>query len=133
MTILELNCWVIGEPSSSIFSVDIEETRSVGSLKERIRGMRHAFKYVDLTLWNVSKESIVAGTEIESKVGAHSLTEEVLLHPLNILSDVISNLPAGRLHIVIEARGEYDLSYRGQSKTDDSVALPWSTLFAFLR
>jgi hypothetical protein len=87
----------------------------VGSLKEKIKGMRHASKYVDLTLWNVSKESIVTGTEMETKVGAHSLTEEVLLHPLNILLDVISDLPAERLH-VIEARGECDLSYRGQSK-----------------
>jgi hypothetical protein len=115
-TILELNCWFIGEPSSSVFSVEIEATSSVGLLIEKIKGVKNAFKDVDLTLWNVSMESIITGTEFETKVGAHSLTEEVSLHPLSILSDVIFYLPAGRIHIVIEARGEYDVSYRGQSK-----------------
>ena len=55
---LVLNCLVLGEAPENTFPVEIDATKSVGSLKKSIKEEKtHAFQHVDantLTLWKVS-------------------------------------------------------------------------------
>jgi len=54
---LELNCLVLGEDSSHVFSVKIDTTESVFTLKEAIKDKKNnAFQHADadsLKLWKV--------------------------------------------------------------------------------
>lgn len=53
----ELNCFILGDDPSRMFSVNILETDTVSHLKQVIKQMRNAFRDVDadtLQLWKVS-------------------------------------------------------------------------------
>ena len=54
---LELNCLVLGEDSSHVFSVEILESKNISSLKEAIKDKKNnAFQHADadsLKLWKV--------------------------------------------------------------------------------
>jgi hypothetical protein len=55
---ITLQCWVQGDDSDHIFPVEIEPTKTVGTLKKAIKDERqHSFQNVDahaLGLWNIS-------------------------------------------------------------------------------
>jgi hypothetical protein len=61
----KLNCLVLGDDPSHIFSVDIAPTESVSALKDLIKEKKkHAFRDVDadsLKLWNVGDLMLMIG------------------------------------------------------------------------
>ena len=56
-TTINLHCWVHGDDSGRIFSVEIAATKTVGVLEKAIKDKKqHGFGHVDdtLVLWKVS-------------------------------------------------------------------------------
>ncbi|KAG1803795.1 uncharacterized protein HD556DRAFT_1227205 [Suillus plorans] len=57
-TILELNCWILGDSPKHIFPVNVESASTVGHLKEAIKDRaQNRFSDIDayvLDLWKVS-------------------------------------------------------------------------------
>ena len=58
---LELNCWVLGDDPTRIFTVEILETKYVSALKKAIKDEKsNAFQHIDadsLKLWKVGYSS----------------------------------------------------------------------------
>jgi len=102
---LELNCLVLGDDSSHIFSVKIASTESVFTLKKAIRDEKNnAFQHVDadsLILWKVS---IPVGSEFQDKFSELILDDTKSLSAVDRLSNIFSDVPQDRhLHIVVRA------------------------------
>jgi hypothetical protein len=57
-TVLELNCWILGNEPRRIFPVEVPSSKTVGHLKEAIKDKKkHTFSGIDadlLDLWKVS-------------------------------------------------------------------------------
>src|SRR6266702_179887 len=106
--LLELNCLIISDDPSRIFAVKIEETKSVGYLKEAIKSKKKpAFNNVDantLDLWSVS---IDVNDHLEEKINDLNLKSMNPLSPVKKLSGVFSNqLEDKHLHIVVQPLSE---------------------------
>ena len=101
---MELNCWVLGDPSDRIFHVTIAADKSVGDLKYAIKDKKKpAFDHVPadtLVLWNVSVSDIHSLPEKPSDI---EFAKEKLA-PMDELSKVFSGVSKeGRLHIIVNA------------------------------
>jgi hypothetical protein len=57
--ILELNCWILGDDPRRVFPVEVESSKTVGTLKKAIKDeVKHSFGDLyakSLDLWKVSK------------------------------------------------------------------------------
>ena len=106
---LNLNCWVRGEDSSRIFSVEIGRDKNVASLKEAIKEKKKAvFDNVDadsLVVWKVSIPTTDSDgqVDLEDKVKAMRLDGRNKLFPLKKLHKIFENLDEETLHVVIKA------------------------------
>ena len=102
--ILELNCLILGDDPSLIFTVEISETRPVSILKKEIwKENRNSFKAVDadtLVLWKVS---LPVNENFKQILGEFEPDEEIeLRQPLTRLSSVFRNPKDGYLHIIVQ-------------------------------
>src|SRR6266702_4571868 len=91
--LLKLNCLILGDdPRRRIFPVKIEETESVGDLKDAIKEKKkHTFNNVDadtLDLWSVF---IDVKDHLEEKINDLNLNTMEPLSPVERLSEVFSN------------------------------------------
>jgi hypothetical protein len=101
--ILELNCVVHDDDHHHIFPVKIAGTESVGTLKKLIKeAKKPAFDHVtadSLRLWNVS---IPVDDDFKENVGKFELSDEGVLSPVDVLSEVFSVAPVPkRVHIIV--------------------------------
>ena len=110
---LNLNCLVLGHDASHIFPIEIVESKTVGALKDAIKGKKeHTFQHVDadnLILWNVS---ISVNRNLTENLSKLNFVDEGSLLPVKRLSGVFSDRPEDEhLHIVVRAppAGEYEL------------------------
>ena len=105
-TPLILNCWVLGEDSTSIFPVEIDRGKNVGSLKKAIREEKKpAFDHItanSLNVWNVSIP-IDEDTNLEAQVKDLRLHEKKPLWPLKGLLRIFRDLDKETLHVVVKA------------------------------
>jgi hypothetical protein len=105
-TSLNLNCWVLGDDSTRIFSVEIDGDDNVALLKDAIKEEKKpAFDHItagSLDLWNVSIP-IDRDTNIEERVKDLRLHEEKPLWPLKILLKTFIDLDEDTLHVVVKA------------------------------
>ena len=104
LTILELNCWVLGDPSDRIFPVEIAANKSVGTLKKCIKEEnQRRFQHVDantLVLWRVSIHDVHNLPENISDVQG---VKEGPLSPMDTLSEVFSDAPKKKhIHIIVK-------------------------------
>ena len=111
---LNLLCYVRGDKSQQTFEVEIDEAKSVGTLKEYIKEKnKPRFDHIPaflLDLWNkpVPINSILKGT-----VDALQLVVDDSLYSQEILSDVLpSRLEKGTVYIIIDRPpGEWLIIY----------------------
>ena len=102
-TILELNCWVLGDSSDRIFYVQIANDKSVATLKDAIKEeCQRQFHHVaanTLVLWKVSISDI---HNLPEKVSDIQGVKEGPLLPLDTLSEVFSDEPKDEhIHIMV--------------------------------
>jgi hypothetical protein len=105
-TLLNLNCWVLGEESARIFSVEIDPDKNVVELKRAIKEKNtSALAGIDaysLDVYNVSIP-IDEDTNLEAKVKAERLNEKKPMWPLRKLRMTFKDLDKETLHVVIKA------------------------------
>jgi Crinkler effector protein N-terminal domain len=105
-TPLNLNCWVLGEDSTRIFSVEIDRDKNVGGLKQAIKEKKvPAFDRIDadsLDVWNVSIP-IGEDANLEAQVKNLRLHEKKPLWALEGLLKIFSDLEKETLHVVVKA------------------------------
>jgi Crinkler effector protein N-terminal domain len=103
---LNLNCWVLGEDSTCIFSVEIDRGKNVGDLKKAIKEEKKvAFDRINansLDVWNVSIP-IDEDANLEAQVKNLRLHEKKLLWTLKGLLKIFSDLDKDTLHVVVKA------------------------------
>ena len=102
---LELNCLVVGDDSSRIFSTKIASSESVFTLKKAIKDEKKPFfDHVpadSLILWRVS---IPVDSEFQDKISELILDDTNSLSAVDRLSKLFSDVPQdGHLHIVVRA------------------------------
>ena len=102
---LQLNCWVFGDDDSQVFPIKIENTESVGILKDAIKDKKIALQHLDadsLTLWKVSTP---VGHRLQQNLANEDLTDESSLSSVDDLVDVFPDQPPRKhLHIVVKPR-----------------------------
>ena len=103
---------MLGDDASHIFSVEIQKSKTVSTLKDAIKDKkRPAFDHVPadtLVLWKVS---IAVNGNLAENLDPDIINDDPLL-PVNRLSKVFSDPPEdGHLHIVVQAppAGELDI------------------------
>ena len=105
-TLLNLNCWVLGEDSTRIFPVKIDSAENVGALKEAIKEkMKPNFNHItanSLVLWKVAIP-IDEDANLETEVKNLRLHEEKPLWTTNGLLKIFSDLDKETLHVVVKA------------------------------
>ena len=104
--LLLLNCWVLGEDSARIFSVEINGNKNVGCLKNAIKEeMKPAFDHItanSLDVWNVSIP-IDRDTNIEEQVENLKVLQTKCLLPVELLSNIFRNVVEKYLHVIVWA------------------------------
>ena len=106
MSLLLLNCWVLGEDSTRIFPVEIHSNRNVGGLKLAIKEVKKvAFDHIDadrLEVWKVSIP-IDEDVNLEAQVKDLRLHEKKPLWPSKGLHRIFRDLDKEGLHVVVKA------------------------------
>ncbi|KIK75412.1 hypothetical protein PAXRUDRAFT_492504 [Paxillus rubicundulus Ve08.2h10] len=105
--IITLNCFVLGGDSWNIFCVDIDQTETVGTLKDLIKNqMPIAFRNVDannLVLWKAPESLLCESNTFKEMIDCLNLQDEKCLHPVKKLSRIFSYPESEYLHIIIKA------------------------------
>ena len=105
-TPLNLNCWVLGQDSTRIFTVEIDGDENVGGLKEAIKEMKKpAFDQIpanSLHVWNIFIP-VDEDTNLEAQVKDLRLLEKKSLWPLEGLLKIFRDLDKETLHVVVKA------------------------------
>ena len=99
----QLNCLVLGQSPTHIFSVEIPKTNNVYVFKKAIKAEKqNMFRYVDaddLDLWKVS---LIFDDKVEECLRTFNIKGPALL-PLLTMHDVFSDVPLLRhIHIIIK-------------------------------
>ncbi|SRR6266487_1695840 len=102
---LELNCLVLGDDFTQVFTVEILESKNVSALKKAIKDEKKPFfDHVpadSLILWRVS---IPVDSEFQDKISELILDDTNSLSAVDRLSKLFSDVPQdGHLHIVVRA------------------------------
>jgi hypothetical protein len=100
---LKLNCWVLRDDASQVFPIKIDNTESVGTLKEAVKDKNSkSFHNVDahsLTLWKVS----IPKDHLQQSLTNLDLTDTPSLSSMDDLDDVFSDEPPCKhLHIIVK-------------------------------
>ena len=100
---LALNCLVLGDDPSHLFTVKILTSDNVSTLKEEVwKKKENAFKGVDADTLVIWKVSILANSSLRQHFqNLELIDEESLQLPAEKLSDVFPDLNEGHLHVVI--------------------------------
>ncbi|KIJ13061.1 hypothetical protein PAXINDRAFT_100881 [Paxillus involutus ATCC 200175] len=112
---ITLNCLVLGEDIRNVFPVEINETETVGALKELIKSERAiAFRDVDaytLVLWKAPESLSCDGDNdaFKETIEGLDLQDERGLLPVRRLSHIFSDPHPECLHIIVKAPGELSL------------------------
>ena len=105
-TLLELNCWVLGDDSARIFTVEIDRNKNVGALKEAIKGKKkaafHDITAKSLEVWKVSIP-VDEDTDLEGKANDLRIRERQSLWALKGLHRIFTDLDPYELHVIIKA------------------------------
>ena len=106
ITMLNLNCYVRGDPKNCAFTVhSINEDKTVSNLRDAIKEViRPKFDDIpanELVLW---KNSVPINCDLKKTVEALNLNNVFFLQPLEILSNVFSDLVKNNIHIIIDRR-----------------------------
>ena len=106
-TLLRLNCWVLGEDSARIFTVEIDRNKDVGALKKAIKEEKkrafHDITTDSLQVWKVSIP-VDEDTDLEAKVNDLRLREGKSLWALKGLHSIFTDLDnPDTLHVVVGA------------------------------
>ena len=105
-TPFKLNCWVLGEDSTRVFTVKIDRDENVWGLKVAIKeNKKHAFDKIPanrLDVWNVSiptDEDVNLEVEVKNLkvLGTKSLS------PVQPLSGIFRNALEEHLHVIVRA------------------------------
>jgi hypothetical protein len=102
-----LNCWVLGDETSRVFTVEIASTKNVSTLKKAIKEEKKpAFDHIPadaIDLWNVSF-SIAVDRNLEEHLVGVDIEHQEPLSPVAKLSEVFPGSLVGKnLHVVIQA------------------------------
>ncbi|KAH9000159.1 hypothetical protein EDB92DRAFT_1939906 [Lactarius akahatsu] len=122
---LELNCLVLGEDGSNIFTVKIPSTENVSILSAVIRNeLRPTFDHVDaytLTLWQVS---IPDDSNLKLKLSELDLADERSLSPTQVLSSVFLQPPLReQVHIIVRPPPAYLPPQPPRASKSDTIGL----------
>jgi hypothetical protein len=101
--LLQLNCLVLGEPRSRIFSVEIVQAKTVADLKDAVKEKkRPTFDHLPadaLVLWKISTP---IDESLQESLGKLDFVDRNSLLPEEALSEVLlGTLPQKNLHIII--------------------------------
>lgn len=101
---LAINCVVFGDDRSHVFTIEIDDTKNVSTLKKAIKDeKKHTFRDVDadsLVLWKVS---FAVDESLNENLNDLDLGAITPLPPLDELSEVFSDLLARKhLHILVQ-------------------------------
>ncbi|KAG0337159.1 hypothetical protein BG004_007755, partial [Podila humilis] len=123
---LTLFCLVDGETTSNAFPVEIESTKTIGSLKDVIRAKKvNDFSDVDadkLTLWCVN-HSVNAANRHQPLL-LTSMGSATELDPLSDIAAVFpTSLPKGTVHIIVQ-RPPPELKRGREHELEDPQKLP---------
>jgi hypothetical protein len=101
--LIDLNCWVAGDPPERVFSVKIEATEKVSALKDAIKKKKKpAFNNItadSLDLWKVSIP--VDEDELEQAVKSRNVLKNKPLSSVKLLSDFFQEVVKENLHVVV--------------------------------
>ena len=107
--LLSLNCFVLGDDLKKVFTVEIEETKYVSILKDRIKDKKaphlNHVAASDLDLWDVS---IPIGDNTNEKL--ENIDSFEPLKPLLSLSQVFPHVEKNHLHVVVRSPIDGELS-----------------------
>jgi hypothetical protein len=103
MSALDLNCWILTEDYTSVFSIEIGRTKTVATLQNAIKeNQRIIFQHVDprnVDLWQVS---IFNDTSLKQNVEELNLQNKQPLLSSTKLSNVFLEEPKDEhVHIVV--------------------------------
>ncbi|KAF9231409.1 hypothetical protein BU15DRAFT_56151 [Melanogaster broomeanus] len=104
---ITLNCLVLGENSSNVFSVKIDKMENVALLKDLIKSKKpNAFRDVDadaLVLWEAPKSLLCNDDALKATIKGLHLEAKDALFPASRLSQIFPEPPnPDYLHIVVE-------------------------------
>jgi hypothetical protein len=98
---LSLNCFVLGDDLSEVFTVEILKTKNVSILKGLIKGERsHRLNHVDATKLVLSQVSLPVDDDLEESLKNIDLAPLKSLLPL---SQVFSLVKGNCLHVIVQA------------------------------
>jgi len=102
MSTLELNCLVLGDDRSHIFTIEIPDTKTVSALKKAIKDEKKpAFDHIPadtLILWNVSVRD-------DEHLEENIKELDKALSPMDVLLEVFPTCPVQKhLHIVVKVK-----------------------------
>ena len=102
--LLSLNCFVLGDHVDNVFTVEVEKTKNVSILKDRIKEKKSPiFDHIpsdSLVLW---RSSIPFNRNLKEDVGTLNLVNDNSLPPVEILSNVFPTvLGKETIHIIVD-------------------------------
>ena len=104
-TLLRLNCWVLGDDSDHIFTVEIDRNKNVGGLKvaikERVMPAYDDITAKSLEVWKVSIP-VDEDTDLEVKANDLRICERQSLWALKGLHRIFTDLDPEELHVIIK-------------------------------
>jgi len=118
-----LNCFVLGDDSSQVFTVKILKTKNVSILRDLIKEKKSpSFNHVAASKLILSQVSLPVDDDFEENLKHVDLAP---LKPLLPLSQLFSRVDENRLHIVVQAptNGEPILVFL--HVTDDLIDVAW--------
>jgi len=101
MSMLSLNCFVLGGDSLEVFTVEILKTKNVSILKDLIKEKQSPrLNHVVASELILSQVSLPVDDDLEESLKHVDLAP---LKPLLLLSQVFPHVEENRLHIVVQA------------------------------
>lgn len=101
--LIDLNCWVAGEPPERVFSIKIEATEKVSALKKAIKAEKKpAFDIItadSLDLWKVSIP--VGEDDLEGQLKSQNVLKKRPLSSVKLLSEIFQDVVKENVHVVV--------------------------------
>jgi Crinkler effector protein N-terminal domain len=105
---LKLNCLILGQDASRVFSVEIASTKSVYNLKTAIKNLHPNLGNLSACTLDLFKVSYPDDGSLEQNLIEFKPKKEDSLSPVNKLWEVWEDNPDSKhLHIIVQIRGEF--------------------------
>ena len=103
---LELNCLVLGDDSSHIFTIEIQGTKNISVLKELIKDKnKPAFDHVPAHALKVFKDSLPMDNDLDAKLMRFCPKDKgdcrCLSSAMERLRDVFGDATNNHLHVIV--------------------------------